>query len=135
MTDNQRNLLQFINGYRVEYGSSPTLREMVSGINVSDNKSILGIIAALTKQGYLRKGIQKTRSILLTDKALDLLGVSSFPMQYRIGSLPQHEFKQPTEFINCVTVSSPTSDNNGYNVSMIKTDGTNINNFLKKEML
>ena len=131
MTDNQKKLLQYISGYRLKYGSSPTLREMVSGISVSDNKSILGIIAALTRQGYLRKGAQKTRSMLLTDKALDFLGVSSFPMQYRAGSLPPQQFKQPAELVNGVTVSLPTSDNIGYNGGALKTDGTNIENDLR----
>ena len=131
MTDNQKKLLQYISGYRLKYGSSPTLREMVSGISVSDNKSILGIIAALTRQGYLRKGAQKTRSILLTDKALDFLGVSSFPVQYRAGSLPLQQFKQPAELVNGVTVSLPTSDNIGYNGGALKTDGTNIENELR----
>ncbi len=131
MTDNQKKLLQYISGYRLKYGSSPTLREMVSGISVSDNKSILGIIAALTRQGYLRKGAQKTRSILLTDKALDFLGVSSFPMQYRAGSLPPQQLKQPAELMNGVTVSLPTSDNIGYSGNELKTDGTNIENNLR----
>jgi hypothetical protein len=132
MTDNQKKLLQYISGYRLKYGSSPTLREMVSGINVSDNKSILGIIAALTRHGYLRKGAQKTRSILLTDKALDFLGVTSFPMQYRAGSLPPQQLKQPAELMNGVTVSLPTSDNIGYSSgNALKTDGTNIENDLR----
>lgn len=131
MTDNQKKLLQYISAYRLKYGSSPTLREMVSGISVSDNKSILGIITALTRDGYLRKGTQKTRSILLTDKALDFLGVSSFPMQYRAGSLPPQQLKQPAELLNGVTVSLPTSDNIGYNGGALKTDGTNIENDLR----
>lgn len=131
MTDNQKKLIQYISGYRLKYGSSPTLREMVSGISVSDNKSILGIIAALTRHGYLRKGTQKTRSILLTDKALDFLGVSSFPMQYRAGSLPPQQLKQPAELMNGVTVSLPTSDSIGYSGTALKTSGTNIENNLR----
>ena len=64
MTKNQENLIRFIADYRVKYGTSPTLQEMVVGIHVSDHKSVSGIISALTKQGFLEKGKQKTRSIL-----------------------------------------------------------------------
>lgn len=128
MTKNQENLIQFIADYRVKYGVSPTLQEMVVGIHVSDHKSVSGIISALTKQGFLEKGRQKTRSILLTDKAFELLGIPLFRRQ----QLEEfnYSYRQMSPASSGV-VTSPAPDYVGHGEQSIKTDGTNLTNDLR----
>ncbi len=128
MTKNQENLIRFIADYRVKYGASPTLQEMVVGIHVSDHKSVSGIISALTKQGFLEKGKQKTRSILLTDKAFELLGIPLFRRQ----QLEEfnYSYRQMLPASSGV-VTSPAPDYVGHGEQSIKTDGTNLTNDLR----
>ena len=128
MTKNQENLIRFIADYRVKYGASPTLQEMVMGIHVSDHKSVSGIISALTKQGFLEKGRQKTRSILLTDKAFELLGIPLFRRQ----QLEEFNYSQrQMSPASSGVVTSPAPDYVGHGEQSIKTDGTNLSNDLR----
>ena len=128
MTKNQENLIRFIADYRVKYGASPTLQEMVMGIHVSDHKSVSGIISALTKQGFLEKGRQKTRSILLTDKAFELLGIPLFRRQQLEEFNYCHRQMWPA---SSGVVTSPAPDYVGHGEQSIKTDGTNLTNDLR----
>ena len=128
MTRNQENLIRFIADYRVKYGASPTLQEMVVGIHVSDHKSVSGIISALTKQGFLEKGKQKTRSILLTDKAFELLGIPLFRRQ----QLEEFNYSyRQMSLASSGVVTSPAPDYVGHGEQSIKTDGTNLTNDLR----
>lgn len=125
MTKNQGNLIRFIADYRVKYGVSPTLQEMVRGIQVSDHKSISGIISALVRQGYLERGRQKIRSILLTDKTLEFLNISLFRRQ----QLEEFSYSyRQTSTASSGAVTSPASDYVGHGEQSIKTDGTNLGN-------
>lgn len=128
MTKNQEKLIRFIADYRLKYGASPTLQEMVNGIHVSDHKSVSGIITALIKQGYLEKGVQKTRSILLTDRALEFLGVPLLRRQQI------EEFNYSYQHISpasSAVVTSSSPDYVGHGEQSIKTDGTNLVNDLR----
>jgi len=128
MTKNQENLIRFIADYRVKYGASPTLQEMVMGIHVSDHKSVSGIISALTKQGFLEKGRQKTRSILLTDKAFELLGIPLFRRQ----QLEEFNYSyRQMSLASSGVVTSPAPDYVGHGKQSLKTDGTNLSNDLR----
>jgi len=132
MTENQKKLLQFVSSYRLKYANSPTLREIAAGIGVFDNKSVLGIITALLNYGYLKKENKKSRSILLTDKALNFLGVYSFPIQYQEWVSPLNQLWQSEKFIkNSITVSLPAFDFIGYGDGAIKSNGTNLLNDMR----
>lgn len=128
MTQNQKNLIHFIASYRVRYGTSPTLQEMVKGIGVSDHKSVSGIISTLIKQGYLEKGKPKVRSILLTDKALEFLNMPLFrQQQLKEFDLPYRQLVQ-LEMGSTPTLSAP--DFLGYGDQTIETDGTILGRYL-----
>lgn len=75
MTDNQKNLILFIHKYRSDNGSIPSLMEMVEGINVSDNKSVLRAIESLVKKEFLVQIGKKASSVVPTDRALKELGL------------------------------------------------------------
>lgn len=130
MTKNQGELLRFLGEYRMKHGNSPTLREIASGIDVSDNKSALGIIKNLIKQGYLTKDEKKSRSILLTDKAITHIGLNVFTTDYKKILNPSDAYlKSPKLFdVKGVSVSMPTRDTTRrYLGKNIDTSGSSLN--------
>src|SRR3989344_6400072 len=132
MTENQAKLLYFIFKYRGQYGTAPTLREMVRDLGVSDNKSILGIIGALTKQGYLTREKKKSRSVLLTDEAQKFLNDYLLPFQYRESPSAMDQLRQSAALARTdVAVLSPTSESLAYKESVIKTNGTSLGNDIR----
>lgn len=129
MTKNQHKLLLFISNYRLKHDNSPTFKEMVDGIGVSDNKSLLGVIDNLISQGFLIKDSRKSRSVFLTDKAIRYLGLTPLPINYKKyqNSRPSDSLKLPNKVpINSVTVTLP-SDNNAYLGKGLNTNGTTLN--------
>jgi hypothetical protein len=134
ITSNQANLIKFIHEYRVANSMAPTLQEMVDGISVSDNKSILGVLEALEKHGYIKREKKKSRSITLTDKGQYFLRGYLLPWEYKLGNnpTPADQLRQSAEMMQTsVTVSSPTSDPLTYQHNSIPSDGTTIGNDLK----
>jgi len=75
MTENQKNLIIFIHKYHSEKSIIPSLTEMVKGINVSANNSVLRAIESLLKKGYLAQVGAKISSVIPTYKALKELGL------------------------------------------------------------
>jgi len=75
VTPNEKKLLLFLYEYQARFVASPTLGEIAGGIEVSSHQSASGIVDRLVAKGYLERGVQKDRSILLTDKAFEFLGV------------------------------------------------------------
>lgn len=127
MTENQKKLLAFINEYRLKNNNSPSLREMVKGIGVSDNKSILGIIKTLIVQGYLTNTDGKARSILLTDKAIKILGLYFIPVTLKEKTEGVNQLRQPNDMVrNSVTVLAPSNENFRYSNESVKTNGTTL---------
>ncbi|KKP50572.1 MAG: hypothetical protein UR43_C0032G0008 [candidate division TM6 bacterium GW2011_GWF2_33_332] len=128
MTDNQKNLIIFIHKYRLENGSIPSLIEMVDGIGVSDNKSVLRAIDSLTKQEYLAKIGKKLSSVIPTDRALKELRLF----------LLQQDTSKPYQFINDTSKLKVPDDISRNNVATssssyigplggnIKSDGTRL---------
>lgn len=55
LTERQEALLQFIEDYQMEYGASPTLREMREHFGVASDNAILKHLEALRAKGYLQK--------------------------------------------------------------------------------
>jgi len=127
MTENQKKLLLFISSYRLKFGYSPTLKEMVKGIGVFDNKSLLGIINSLVGQEYLKREKQKSRSILLTDKAFNLLGVPVLPLEYQSKPLFHDQLCQPADLTkNGATIFSSASEFLNNEGNSVESDGTSL---------
>lgn len=128
VTRNQEKLIRFIADFRIKFGTSPTLQEMVKGIGVFDHKSVSGIISTLVKQGYLERGRQKIRSIRLTDKTLEFLNISL----YRRQKLEEFSYSyRQTIPAGSEAVTSSALDHVGHGEQSIKTDGTNLANDLR----
>jgi len=55
ITEKQEAVLKFIEAYQMEFGKSPTLREMREHFGVSSDNSILKHLKALEEKGFLSK--------------------------------------------------------------------------------
>lgn len=55
LTEKQQFLYDFIENYQMEYGKSPTIKEMREYCNVSSDNSILKHLKALEEKGYIQK--------------------------------------------------------------------------------
>lgn len=55
LTEKQQFLYEFIENYQMEYGKSPTIKEMREYCNVSSDNSILKHLKALEEKGYIQK--------------------------------------------------------------------------------
>ena len=88
ITDKQQAVLNFIEEYQMNFGKSPTLREMREHFGVSSDNSILKHLKALEEKGYLRKD-DTPRGIGLLQKVKDKLdsaaNVSRIPL---LGTIP-----------------------------------------------
>ena len=76
ITDKQQAVLQFIEEYQMQFGKSPTLREMREHFGVSSDNSILKHLKALEEKGYLNKD-DTPRGIGLLQKVKDRLESAS----------------------------------------------------------
>lgn len=107
MTENQKNLIIFIHKYHSENGVIPSLAEMVDGIKVSANNSVLRAIESLVKKGYLAQIGAKTSSIIPTYKALQELGLQPLESYTLIGDTGKTTFANNISF---AAVSTPKED-------------------------
>ena len=55
LTEKQEAVLKFIEEYQLNYGKSPTIREMREHFNVSSDNSILKHLKALKEKGFIKK--------------------------------------------------------------------------------
>lgn len=107
MTENQKNLIIFIHKYHAENGIIPSLAEMVDGIEVSANNSVLRAIESLVKKGYLAQISAKTSSVIPTYKALQELGLQPLEKYTLIGDTTK---TTPVDSISFATASTPKED-------------------------
>lgn len=75
LTEKQQAVLEFIEKYQLEYGKSPTLREMREYFKVSSDNSILKHLEALRAKGYIKKD-ETPRGIGLLDKVREKLNTN-----------------------------------------------------------
>lgn len=88
LTEKQQAVLTFIEEYQLQYGKSPTLREMREHFQVSSDNSVLKHIKALEEKGFINKD-DTPRGIGLLDSVKDKLsaGVASFKLPI-LGAIP-----------------------------------------------
>lgn len=86
LTQKQEAVLNFIEEYQLEYGSSPTIREMKEEFNVKSDNSILKHLKALEKKGYIKKD-DTPRGIKLLDSVKMKLQANSVSLPL-LGYIP-----------------------------------------------
>ena len=124
MTGNQLKLLRFIARYREQHLNSPTIREMVEGIGVFDNKSLLGILRALERDGFvLRKHGGCSRDVQLTLRAHEILGLRPVNLADpgALGSLQRFTSIFNTSDVSLSPLKTPGPGTSGHE---LKVNGT-----------
>ena len=86
LTEKQSAVLQFIEDYQLEHGSSPTLREMREFFGVSSDNSILKHLKALEEKGYIEKD-DTPRGIKLLSSVKERLQSNEFKLPL-LGMVP-----------------------------------------------
>lgn len=82
LSKKQIELLRRLYIYRQKHGLSPSFRELIKLTRVSDVKSVYRIAEKLEKMGFLEKEKNKARSLKLSDKGMEVIGLSSFPIEF-----------------------------------------------------
>ncbi len=77
LTDKQQFLYDYIEAYQLEFGKSPTLKEMREHCNVSSDNSILKHLKALEEKGYIEKDDTPRGIKLLTSIKEKLIDASN----------------------------------------------------------
>jgi repressor LexA len=86
ITERQQQVLDFIEGFQLENGKSPTLKEIKNHIGVSSDNSVLKHLSALKKKGYIEKD-DTPRGIKLLDTIKEKLQ-SNFTNLPVLGAIP-----------------------------------------------
>ena len=123
LTQKQSGLLNYIYKYRFNHGHTPELKEMVTELHISDNKSALRMIDALVEKGYLNKETKKTKTISLSDMGYQL--VSSVPCKYESVTSELNKAELPSEYRQSgISVSLPISNALSHQQQKVDTSGT-----------
>lgn len=88
LTEKQEAVLNFIEEYQMNFGKSPTIREMREHFGVKSDNSILKHLKALQDKGYLKKD-DTPRGIKLLDSVKEKLEAASNVMRIPLlGTIP-----------------------------------------------
>jgi len=107
LTEKQKQVLDFIEEYQLNNGSSPTIREIREFMGVASDNSVLKHLNALEKKGFIEKG-DTPRSIELLDSVRAKLqsDLTSLPL---LGFVPAGGPVNAEEYIeDYVTINSDT---------------------------
>ncbi len=86
LTEKQEAVLEFIENYQLEYGSSPTIKEMREYFGVSSDNSILKHVKALEEKGCIQKD-DTPRGIKLLNSVKERLQNAEFKLPL-LGMIP-----------------------------------------------
>lgn len=88
LTDKQEAVLKFIEEYQMNFGKSPTLREMREHFQVSSDNSILKHLKALEEKGFIKKD-DTPRGIQMLESMKEKLNAAAETVRLPIlGSIP-----------------------------------------------
>ena len=88
LTEKQEAVLNFIEKYQMEYGKSPTIKEMRENFGVSSDNSILKHLKALQEKGFLEKDDTPRGIKLLSSVREKLEGVIDSVKLPILGAIP-----------------------------------------------
>jgi repressor LexA len=74
LTERQRAILDFIARHITEKRFPPTIREIGEGMGIRSTNGVNDHLKALERKGFLTRGELKSRALVPTDKAWELLG-------------------------------------------------------------
>ena len=106
LTRRQKEVLDFIWKFERENGYSPSYHEIATGLKLASLATIHKHISALQKKGYLKRGVNQSRSLELSPKYLDSVGrlsqaaTYSMPLAGRIAAGSPVEAFAQTDSLN-----------------------------------
>lgn len=68
LTEQQQNVLEFVENYGRQHGFPPTLREIGRGIGLRNVNAVRGHLTALERKGYLTRVPDRARSVKLVER-------------------------------------------------------------------
>jgi repressor LexA len=74
LTDRQLEVLRFIANEIEQRGYPPTIREIGEGLHIASTNGVNDHLKALEKKGYLQRDPAKSRALIPTSQARDVLG-------------------------------------------------------------
>jgi repressor LexA len=74
LTDRQLEVLRFIARQIADAGYPPTIREIGEGLDIRSTNGVNDHLKALERKGYLTRDPAKSRALIPTDQARDVLG-------------------------------------------------------------
>jgi repressor LexA len=74
LTERQRAILEFVARHITEKRFPPTIREIGEGMGIRSTNGVNDHLKALERKGFLTRGELKSRALVPTDKAWELLG-------------------------------------------------------------
>jgi repressor LexA len=77
LTDRQLEVLRFIAREIEERGYPPTIREIGEGLDIASTNGVNDHLKALEKKGYLQRDPAKSRALIPTSQARDVLGTGA----------------------------------------------------------
>jgi len=77
LTDRQLEVLRFIAREIEERGYPPTIREIGEGLDIASTNGVNDHLKALEKKGYLQRDPAKSRALIPTSQARDVLGAGA----------------------------------------------------------
>ena len=77
LTDRQLEVLRFIAREIEERGYPPTIREIGEGLDIASTNGVNDHLKALEKKGYLQRDPAKSRALIPTSQARDVLGTGT----------------------------------------------------------
>lgn len=125
MKERHLQILKCIYSNIQSQGFPPTVREICEAVNLSSTSTVHGHLSQLEKQGYLLRNATKPRAMEITDKGLELLGVSSqgIPM---IGTVTAGQPITAIEEIEDYFPIPPTLKNQSESLFMLKIRGDSM---------
>jgi repressor LexA len=70
--DRKKQIIQFIHDFRQQNTFAPTVREIAEGVSLSSVSTAQTHLNGLVEKGYVEMEKSKSRTIRLTEKALDM---------------------------------------------------------------
>lgn len=71
LTEKQKQVYLFIRDYILSHKHSPYIREIQEALGISSHKSVIDRLLALEKKGYIKRKLNKHRSIVLSKNNYD----------------------------------------------------------------
>jgi len=72
LTEKQKSVFLFVCDYVTSNRCSPLIREIQQALNINSHKSVIDRLLALEKKGYIKRKMNKHRSIRLVSNHIDV---------------------------------------------------------------